>query len=96
MRHLRVATKVREWQMERTILGILKRITPLLAVRGRDPPKVILSCYMHPSCMTAADEPLRFVLRIFGVKSRAHRGGSQRTVCCKLQIVVDADRIYVD
>jgi hypothetical protein len=28
---LRVATKVREWQMERNILGILKRITPLLA-----------------------------------------------------------------
>ena len=36
---LRVATKVREWQMERTILGILKRVTPLLAVRGRDPPR---------------------------------------------------------
>jgi hypothetical protein len=35
---VRVATKVREWQMERSILGILKRITPLLAVRGRDPP----------------------------------------------------------
>ncbi len=28
---------VREWQMERNILGILKRITLLLAVCGRDP-----------------------------------------------------------
>jgi hypothetical protein len=37
---LRVTTKVREWQMERNILGILKRITPLLAVHGRDPPKM--------------------------------------------------------
>ena len=55
--------------------------------------KVILGCYKHRSCMTAAEEPSCFVLRIFRAKSRAQRGGSQRTACFKLQIVVDADRV---